>query len=379
MITVNGLFNYAHVMNDYLDDMSREQVQRMCDLEIFKNSQIRFMADIHAGKGAVIGTAMTIPDVIIPYTIGVDGNCGVLAYNLGKIEINFSKLDAYIKKNIPNGKNVNSTINPFYLGDDSFEKNLKDVSDNIKIDYQRVIKSVGSLGGGNHFIEIDKDENENFWLVIHSGSRNFGLQVANFHQNIAKKKMEMYCIADQYKGMEFLAEENDKQNYFNDMKIVEKFAYYNRETMACSIMNFLNIDPIERVESVHNFIDFSDNIIRKGAIRCYPNEPLLIPLNMRDGIIIGVGKSDEKVLKKWNYSAPHGAGRKLSRTKAKDQVSLDDFKKSMDGIWTSCVGKDTLDESPFAYKDSKEIVDYVKEIVDIKTVMKPVYNFKASE
>lgn len=385
MITVNGKYNFAHVMNDTIDEKSREQIEHMCNLPIFKNSQMRFMADVHAGKGcAVIGTAMTLPKAIVPYVIGVDIGCAVLTYNLGQISIDFEKLDVYIKNFIPNGKNVNTSRSMFIPTDIVIDYDLKDASKKLGIDENRVINSIGSLGGGNHFIEIDKDLEDNLWLTIHSGSRNFGLQVANFHQNIAKGKMAMYYISEQYKDAEFLVEKDEVDAYLQDMMLAQQFAQINRETMARSILNFLKITPSEKIESVHNFIDFSDSMIRKGAIRCYPNESLVIPLNMRDGIIVGTGVDNEEVLKKWNYSAPHGAGRKHGRMEMKRKlesgdVKIEEFQDSMKDVWTSCVDNDRIDESPFAYKDSKEIIEYVKEIVEIRTVMKPVYNFKAKE
>jgi len=370
MIEVNGKFGNAKIFNDLVDETSLSQIYHLLSSPIAKNANIRIMPDIHAGAGCVIGSTFEIGDIVIPGVVGVDIGCGVLAINLGKIDIDFSALDNFIRNNIPSGFSVNNNIEADVKIDSGIGKRMLDIAVKIELDYGRDVRSLGTLGGGNHFIEIDKDENNNKWLLIHSGSRNFGLKIANYHQ----KKANESC-GGKMEGLAYLSGDMADE-YYEDMKVAQEFAILNRVTMSKKIIDYLEVDSIEKIESVHNYINFDDGIVRKGAISAKEGEPVIIPLNMADGAIIGTGKGNED----WNFSAPHGAGRLMSRSKAKETINLEDFQKVMDdaGVWTSCVSKSTLDESPFAYKNADDILRYLEPTVDVTHRIYPIYNFKAS-
>lgn len=403
MITIKGNYNEAIVYTDEVAENTIEQIQALLDQEFTKGAKIRIMPDCHYGAGCVIGTTMTIKNKVVPNLVGVDIGCGMLTVKLGKINIDYPKLDNYIRENIPYGMNVNKTI---------IDKSI-DISKLCC--YKELRKknylwmSLGSLGSGNHFIEIDKDENDILYLIIHSGSRNLGKQVAEFYQKSAiqyhkdkvfNAKIEIPKIIKEYKekGLEkqlqSKLESIHKMNYnlsipeslcylegelfeqyMVDMDICQKFASKNREVMAQKIVTFLNLDyeVLDKFETIHNYINMNDKILRKGSISAYKNEIVLIPMNMRDGCIIGKGKSNSD----YNFSAPHGAGRKMSRGEALKNINLDDFKNTMKGIYSTSVLEQTIDESPFAYKDMKSIIDNIQDTVEIIKTIKPVYNFKA--
>ena len=372
---------------------------------------------------SVIGYTAKRTDKIVPNLIGVDIGCGVTAWKLGplhKIGQKFDKLDKVIRTYIPFGKNVNEFTNWGLIDTLYKTMNVKGHFNHFKDEVDRICKamgqdrdrvwhSIGSLGGGNHFIEIDKDDNDELWLVIHSGSRNFGLKVALYHQGVAEDAI-LSMSAEEYAekiteikrtkkgkgievaikalrksaskkgkatGLEFL-EGDAAQDYYRDMDIAQIYAQLNRRVMGYMILNGMyKIDYFTPVESVHNYINFEDNVVRKGAISAHEGEEVLIPLNMAEGVIFGIGKGNAD----WNFSAPHGAGRKMSRTKAKANIRLEDFQYKMKkaGVWSSCVGKNTLDEAPQAYKNADKIIEYLADTVDVKVHMKPVYNFKATE
>ena len=376
MITLQGKYNFAHVFTDNPDETTVGQIIQMLNHPAFKGIQIRIMPDCHAGAGCVVGFTAELGDYIIPNVVGVDIGCGIYSWNLGKIKIDFDYLDSEIRKNIPSGFGIRSDFYSKYNELNQFISDiLSETLVELKLDNVKVLKSIGSLGGGNHFIEIGKDENEDIWLTIHSGSRNFGLQIAKYYQNKALNFIKEAIIDGIPKGMEYLPIKYGGKEYLEKMKIAQKFAHYNRVVMGKIIIeSILKSEIKENVFSVHNYIDFKDNIIRKGAIRSYEKEDVVIPFNMRDGLIIGTGKSS----KKWNFSAPHGAGRIMSRSKAKELIDLDKFKESMKGIYTTSISKSTLDESPFVYKDKDEIINAISETVDIKHFVKPIYNFKAN-
>lgn len=313
---------------------------------------------------------------IIPSVIGVDIGCGIDAYCLGKLKnIDLKSLDKFIKNNVPSGTGIHKKMQGNY----DILPELEGLIKRIKIPHEaaRVYNSIGTLGGGNHFIELEKDNDGNVWLVIHSGSRKLGFMTATYHQNVAKEYMKKeFDGAGAYYGLEYLDINTNGQDYLNDLKIVQKYAELNRFEMAKNIIqNFFKIrmSKVDYITSIHNYYNFEDGIVRKGAISAKKGEELIIPLNMRDGSIIGVGKGNVE----WNISAPHGAGRILSRGAAKNQITLTEFKDSMKGIYTSSVCRETIDESPFAYKSSEEIKELITDTVDIKKVMKPIYNFKA--
>jgi len=369
-----------------------EQIKKLVNFEAYENEKVRIMPDAHAGKGCTVGTTITITDKVTPNLVGVDIGCGMLTIKLKNKEIDFEKLDQVIKTKVPYGFNVHKT-----------PKKKFDFSDLIckkHVDLTHASLSIGSLGGGNHFIEIGKDEIKNeFYLIIHSGSRKLGGDTCKYYQDkafqnanemskvfknaINKLKSEgrekeisteikkiKKPVTD--KDLAFLTG-NDFADYMNDMAIVQKFATLNRETMAEIILKEAVLQETERFETIHNYIDFKRMILRKGAVSSEEGEILLIPINMRDGSLLCVGKGNEN----WNYSAPHGAGRLMSRSKAKQSIEMNDFIESMKNVYSTCVLNSTLDESPQAYKSIEEIKSAITETVDIIAIIKPVYNFKA--
>ena len=400
MEEIIGKCNTAISYAKKIDDGAREQIRRMCDYEFTRGSKIRIMPDVHEGAGCTIGTTMTVDDKAVPNIVGVDIGCGMYTVPLEVDKIDFEKFDEAAHY-IPSGQNVwAGRIEKLDLTELYCYRNLKEV--------RRIQRSIGTLGGGNHFIEIDRSADGKFYLVIHSGSRNLGKQVAEFYQSLAvdlaKGKEELFKaqekIIAEYKAAgrrneiqatlielrknfaEKISEiPNDLchvygkyfEEYLHDLAFCQAFARKNRETMAKVLLERTGISGGEGFHTTHNYIDVEEKILRKGAIAAHKGEKVLIPINMRDGSVLAVGKGNAD----WNYSAPHGAGRLLSRTQAKDQLNLDDFKKSMEGIYTTSVNEFTLDESPMAYKSLDDIIDVIDETVDIIDVMKPVYNFKA--
>lgn len=383
MLEIKGKYNSALLMSDYFDEETISQLYQMMNNPAFKGEPFRIMADAHAGKGSCVGFTFKLNDYVVPNVVGVDIGCGIDGYKIGQPEMlmnndGFKKVDNFIRENIPSGNNVRQIKSKKV--DVLFNKNyntmLRELSDKIDAKYEYNILSLGTLGGGNHFIEIDKDPDGNFWLLIHSGSRNFGLKVCQYHQNKAKELMNKMFIGDAYKGLEFLPLDNGGNQYLYDMGFAQYYASINRDIIAQDIIEFITgknwVDKV--IKTTHNYINNTDLIIRKGAIQANEGQEILIPLNMRDGVIVGVGKGESK----WNNSAPHGAGRKMSRKQAKDKLSLDIFEKQMKGIYTTSVSNKTIDEAPDAYKDKDDIIDAVKIVADINFVMLPVYNFKAS-
>lgn len=365
MIELKGKYADAKIFTTEIDQGAKDQIERLLDQDFIKGSDVRIMPDVHAGMGCVIGFTADMKDKVIPNIVGVDIGCGVITIKLGDIKVNLAKLDEVINKNIPAGFKMHKNIKY------KFEK-IKDLYcyDKLK-NIDRIEKSLGSLGGGNHFIELSEDPNKNKYLIIHSGSRNLGHQVASIYQ----KKAIDTCSGDYSKDLCYLTGEL-REKYLHDMKICQKYASKNRKTMANIILkNILNkdIEDFEYFETIHNYINFKDNIIRKGAISAYKDELLLIPINMKDGSILGKGKGN----KDWNYSAPHGAGRILSRTEAKNKLSMEDFKDHMKDIYSTSITKTTLDESPDAYNTMEYIINNIGDNVDIIDILKPIYNFKA--
>lgn len=385
-----------------------DQIELLLAQDVFKDCKVRIMPDVHAGKGCVIGFTADLGEKVIPNIVGVDIGCGMLCVSLGQADIDFEKLDNVIRSYIPSGRDVHEEriIRFEELQDLKCYRELRDT--------KRLERSIGTLGGGNHFIEIDVAEDGEKYLVIHTGSRNLGKQVADYYQNLAFELMsgkdklyeEQDRLIKQYKAAgrkseiqsaiaelhrNFKAvnpkipkdlcylEGKYREVYLHDMRICQKFAYINRVMIAQIICNHMgwgvDADMPDYFECIHNYIDHDSNIVRKGAISAKYGEKVLIPINMRDGCIIGTGKGNED----WNCSAPHGAGRVMSRMKAKELVSLEEFEKAMDGIYTTSVNQSTIDESPMAYKTLDEIVENIKDTVDVQAIIKPVYNFKASE
>lgn len=368
-VKIKGKYNSAIVFTTNIDAKTKEQIETIVNLPAFEGSKIRIMPDCHAGAGCVIGTTMTITDKICPNLVGVDIGCGVLAIELREREIDFKKLDTVIRENIPYGFAVHKTPpSEKYknLENRGYEMPLC-FEDNADKEREIFSRTLGSLGGGNHFIEIDRDEYNNLWLLIHSGSRNPGLRVANFYQKLAQKKdtdvpKELACLSG-----------TDAQNYLHDMRCMQCFAHINREAIATIIMKNMGLSWFDIIDTAHNYIG-DDNILRKGAVSAHANEKFVLPLNMRDGALICIGEGNQE----WNCSAPHGAGRIMSRAEAKKSLKLKEFRQQMEGIYSTCISNNTIDESPMAYKDSKEIISNAHDtILGFKDRLRPLYNFKA--
>ena len=402
MIQIDGKFNTAICYTDTLEPNAYSQIEAVCNEEAFKDSKIRIMPDVHAGKGCTIGTTMTVVDKVVPNMVGVDIGCGMYTVSLGKADIDFEKFDG-AAHSIPSGRNVwEGRQEKFDLTALRCYRNLKDT--------KRLERSLGTLGGGNHFIEIDAGAEGNKYLIIHSGSRNLGTQVANYYQGIAvdlnlgkeeyfKKRDEIIrTYKEQGRRSEIQAtlkrmakewEEKEPtmphelcylygdfmQDYLHDVSICQQFAKRNREKMAEILLEKTGLAGYESFQTVHNYIDLDKMILRKGSVSAKAGEKLLIPINMRDGSLICVGKGNED----WNCSAPHGAGRLLSRSAALEKLTMEEYKEQMAGIYTTCINSATLDESPMAYKNMDEIVENIKPTAQIIAHIKPIYNFKASE
>jgi tRNA-splicing ligase RtcB (3'-phosphate/5'-hydroxy nucleic acid ligase) len=376
MITYTGKYNSANVMIDLVDETTSQQIYTFLNHPAFAHTYIAIMPDTHAGEGAVIGYTAKMNDYVIPNVVGVDIGCGVLAVRIGDTpQWDLKTIDDFIHQNIPAGFAHRGDI---LSTSEEFVQDIMIASANIGLNYKDVLRQLATLGGGNHFIEIDKAPDNSLWLIVHTGSRNFGLQIAKAHQKVASDLLRTFFAgADAYKKLEYLpVNTREGQSYLGDMKIAQNFAKMNRFKIADIILTQcfnLNIYSLEQIESVHNYINFDDNIIRKGAIQANLNQRLLIPFNMRDGIAVCTGKGN----KKWNNSAPHGAGRILSRRKAKDTLTNEEFQKQMEGIYTTTANQGTIDESPMVYKDKDIILEAIQETVNVDFLMKPIYNFKA--
>ena len=369
MLEIVGKYNTAFISVDDIDSSTISQLYKLLNSEISINSNIRIMPDAHAGKGCVVGTSMTINDKICPNIVGVDIGCGVFVTKFkSNKKLDFNYIDQTIRSCIPYGFNRHK--NCVYDKDE-----LKHLLNNIKGDftYETAMLSICSLGGGNHFIEINKsNEDDVYYLVIHSGSRFLGVEIAGYYQKkaIEYKHKNNLSIDD---DIAYIVDD-DLNNYLHDMELVQIYAKLNRILMSNIIIkNLDNIEILEQFSSIHNYIDVKNKILRKGAISAYKNQKLIIPINMRDGSLICLGKGNEE----WNCTAPHGAGRLLSRSEAKHMLNINDYKNDMNGIFSTCVSKSTIDESPRAYKSIDYIIRNVENFVDIIEVIKPVYNFKA--
>ncbi len=420
------------IFTNNIEDKAREQIDLLLEQEPFKDCKIRIMPDVHAGAGCVIGFTGNLGDKVIPNIVGVDIGCGMLCVELGNIDLNLEKLDKVIHEFVPSGMSVHEEQKYKFIEMDQLlclnELRNKD---------SWLEKSMGTLGGGNHFIEVDIDEDDNKYLVIHTGSRNLGKQVAEIYQNKAieycsyKEEMKqeiqdtikeykeqgrqreiqqaLIDIHKRYEGKTKLPKDlcylegQIRKDYLHDMKICQEFAKDNRLCIAKQILcnyfevpyyrgtnslrlveevnypSFITQDYIKYdfnyFQTIHNYIDFEDNIIRKGSIKANYGKKVIIPMNMRDGCIIGIGKGNDD----WNQSAPHGAGRTMSRNMAKEKLSMKEYQDSMKDIYTTSVNEETIDEAPMVYKPMGEIIDYIKATVDVVKIIKPIYNFKASE
>ncbi len=373
MIEIQGKYNTAIIFSDDYQENAVAQVQELCDHEFTQGEKIRIMPDYHPGVGCTVGTTMTITDKVVPNLVGVDIGCGmsVAFIKKNKDEINYDELDDVIRKKVPSGFNVHPKSGRHRF----VEKiNLDDIY--APFDMERALNSIGTLGGGNHFIEVNEVSDDTVALVIHSGSRNLGKQIADYYQNVAYD--ELMSSGDEKrkkikKALAYLENESFKQ-YLNDMSIAQKYAELNRRAMIDIIVSNMGWEVVDSFSTIHNYIDMEHMILRKGAISAQKGERVIIPINMRDGSIIAYGKGNPD----WNYSGPHGAGRLMSRTQAKKNVSMKDFQEAMKDVWSTSVKKSTLDESPFVYKDMNDIIKNTKDTIEIDQIIKPVYNFKAS-
>ena len=397
------------IFTENIEPEALKQVYTLIKQPAFADCKVRIMPDVHAGAGCVIGFTADLGEKVIPNIVGVDIGCGMLTVELGNIDLDLATVDQIIRAKVPSGRNVHEG-RPF-----AFDR-LKELRCYRELkDTKRLERSIGTLGGGNHFIEVDVDEDGTKYLIIHTGSRNLGKQVAEYYQNLAieimQGKDELYAKQEQliaeYKAQgrrkeiqKAIKELHRKFNpnplnipkdlcyltgkyredYLHDMEICQHFASLNRYHIANTIVGDLfGADiaywKLPMFETIHNYIEFGTNMVRKGAISAKAGEPLLIPINMRDGCILGKGKGNDD----WNCSAPHGAGRIMSRSKAKEVVSLKEFEDSMQGIFTTSVGQSTIDEAPMVYKPMAEIVENIADTVEIVKIIKPIYNFKASE
>ena len=402
MFEIKGKAATAICYAAVVEEEAIEQIRRMCDYEITAGSRIRIMPDVHAGKGCTIGTTMTIVDKAVPNVVGVDIGCGMYTVNLGKQELDLPKIDEAAHY-IPSGMNVwEGRREKFDLTDLRCYRSLQDA--------KRLTRSLGTLGGGNHFIEIDRAADGTQYLVIHSGSRNLGKQVAEIYQKLAVElahgKGSLFEARDaliaKYKAegrrteiqaaiealvKEFRETEPDipadlcflsgkyLEDYLHDVEICQRFACRSRELMAEILLDRAGLTGTDGFHTIHNYIDTKEMILRKGAIAAHKGEKVLIPINMRDGSVLAVGKGNPE----WNYSAPHGAGRIMSRTQAKQTLDLEEYRAAMEGVYTTSVNAGTLDEAPMAYKSLEDIIGVIRDSVDVIEVLKPVYNFKADD
>lgn len=399
MTRIDGLYSSAICYARVMEDEAAEQIRRMCDHEFTEGSRIRIMPDVHAGKGCTIGTTMTVTDKVVPNIVGVDIGCGMYTVSLGKADIDYVSLDRAVRY-IPSGQDVwEGRLERFDLTRLNCYRHLTRS--------KRLERSLGTLGGGNHFIEIDKAEDGTKYLVIHSGSRNLGKQVAEYYQDLAVnlnrgigdyleareeiirtykeqgRRTEIQAALDELK-----CSLNDEttipkdlcylegrylKEYLEDVEICQEFARRSREKMAEIILEKMGLTALDSFHTIHNYIDTDEMILRKGAVSAHDGELLLIPINMKDGSILARGKGNPD----WNYSAPHGAGRVMSRKNARENLSMDEYRKSMEGIYTTSVNEMTLDEAPMAYKRLDDIIDVIQDSVDVIEVLKPIYNYKA--
>ncbi len=403
MIEIKGNYNSAKVFTDVIEESATAQIKELCDQEFVRNEKIRIMPDAHAGAGCVIGTTMTITDKIVPNLVGVDIGCGMETVKIKGKHIELMQLDKLIYRNIPSGFDVRDTPHRY-----SEQINLTELKCAKYVNLDRAKKSLGTLGGGNHFIEADKDNDNNIYIVVHSGSRHLGVEVAKYYQEMGYKQLvSEYATnkSDENKLIEELKSQGRQQeiqdeiiklrssktipvpkhlayvsgelfkDYIHDMRIVQQFAELNRKAIMDEILKGTGLKAEEQFTTIHNYIDTENMILRKGSVSAQQGEKLIIPINMRDGSLICMGKGNPD----WNCSAPHGAGRLMSRSAAKESFTVSEFKKQMKGIYSTSINSGTLDECPMAYKNMDDIVNNIWETAEILNIIKPIYNFKAGD
>ncbi len=400
MIEIKGSLNTAKCYTERMDDNAEAQILSICNEEAFRDSKIRIMPDVHAGKSCTIGTTMTLHDRVAPEMVGVDIGCGMETVKLAQKQVDLDKLDALIRSEIPYGREIRSLPHPF-----TQETDLRRLRCFDQVNICRAERSIGTLGGGNHFIELDRDEEDNLYLVVHSGSRHLGREVAEYYSEQGRRALwggARYQIDETIVRLKAEGRQSEIQetvgrlkkdhkcttasglitvegrlfeDYIHDMKIMQDFASRNRLAMVETILKGMALEVTEQFTTVHNYIDTDHMILRKGAVSAQAGQKLLIPINMRDGSLICIGKGNAD----WNFSAPHGAGRKMSRASALRELTMEEYTAQMAGIYSTCINPDTLDESPMAYKDMHEIMNGIEPTAEILCRILPVYNFKASE
>ena len=371
-LTINGAFAEARIFTDSLDANSQGMIKALCDSEVAKNSTIKIMPDVHAGNGCVVGTTMLSYGSIAPALLGGDIGCGITAFKLKiKAKPDLNKLDKVIRSSIPSGMKIHNE--PTNYTDDA-----DDAIDALRcarhIQFDKARRSIGTLGGGNHFIEVGCENGKDYWLIVHSGSRHLGMEVAELYH---KKAYEQH--GDVPYGFAYLTDDF-LTDYLHDVALLQSYARYNRETILRNIISEmkwkLSSDDDSVIECPHNFIESLGEdrfILRKGAIKAAKGDRIIIPMNMRDGCLVCIGKGNAD----WNFSAPHGAGRLMARSDARNSFTLTQYKKEMHGIFTTCISRDTIDESPMAYKPMESIIDKIEPTAEIVSILKPIYNFKA--
>lgn len=402
MKIVNGKYNEAVVFTDQAEDSALSQIRSLCDQEYVAGSRIRIMPDCHAGAGCTVGTTMTITDKVVPNLVGVDIGCGMEVVKISQKHLELQKLDKVIQAKIPSGFQIRDTPHP--LAEEAELEKLRCL-EKANINISRAQRSIGTLGGGNHFIEVDADEEGSLYVVIHTGSRHLGVEVAQYYQELGWRELngqgdeavsrliEEYKAAGREKETKKALKELKNQrlteiprslayvtgrtfdDYLHDMKIVQQFADFNRQAIFSTLKKEMKLRIVDRFTCTHNYLDTENMILRKGAVSARRGEKLVIPINMRDGSLLCVGKGNAD----WNHSAPHGAGRLMSRADAKNSFTLSEFKKQMKGVYSTSVRKDTLDECPMAYKRMEDIVENIADTAEILRVIRPIYNFKAGE
>ena len=400
MIEIRGKYNEAKIFADVVDSASIAQVQELCNQEFTAGSRIRLMPDIHAGAGCTIGTTMTIADRVVPNLVGVDIGCGMETVRIREGRLELQKLDKLIQEKIPSGFAIRDSAHPYLSQID-----LSELCCARHVDLLRAERSIGTLGGGNHFLEVDRDDDGNLYLVVHSGSRHLGVEVASHYQQAGYKALNraddasVEALVARMKAegrekeipKEIKRLKNARQTripkalayvsgdlfaqYIHDMRIVQRFAMLNRQAMVDVIVKGMKLHVEDQFSTIHNYIDTDARILRKGAVSAKAGERLLIPINMRDGSLLCVGKGNAD----WNFSAPHGAGRLMSRADARQSFTVSAFKKQMAGVYTTSVSKATLDECPMAYKGMEDILNQIGPTAEVEKILRPIYNFKAGD
>ena len=368
MRILEGAYTEALIFTDNIEEYALAQIQQLCDYDVFQNCKIRVMPDVHPGKVGPIGFTSTIGDKILPNIVGIDIGCGITMARLKQNKVEFQKLDRVIRENIPVGSRIRKNPHRFVE-----QLKLEELKCFRSIQMERVKAGLGTLGSGNHFIELDKDENGNLYVVIHTGSRHLGKEVTDFYLSQGQEYLREKKFHIPYE-LTYL-EGNLMEDYLHDMQIVQEYAACNRQAILDELVKGMKWKIIEEYSSVHNYVDKKDRILRKGAVSAHKGETVLIPINMRDGLLLGTGLGNQE----WNYSAPHGSGRILRKDKVKEYYTVSAYKKEMKGIYSSCLNKETLAEGPFAYRGIQEILEAVADTVAVQQILKPIYNYKSQE